>query len=193
MRTAMAVLLIAVVASVAAANPSPYWPSAGVTFDPSGAYLPRVDPTPYTMGSFYVAVVCPMEQAHNVVTISFAIVVDPGVSLMTSYTSLLPGGLTIGDWTTGITLSSTEPIYDGPVVVCSGSVFYTGMPGEVRLVDHPEYPRWITNAAGHVYYYCLETNGGVYMDPTPTYEYCGWCDGTPVENTSWGAIKALYR
>ncbi len=194
MRVVIAALTIALVASVAMANPVIYWPTVGITFDPTGNWLPRVDPAPYTQGDFYIAVVCPSEPDHNVVTMSFAVQVDPGVSAPVSYVSLLPGGLAIGDYTTGITLSSTEPIYDAPVIVARGSLFYLGVPGQISLVDHPDYPRWITNEAGDVFYYCLETNGGVLMDPVHTGEYCGWCnDYNAVENVSWGAIKSLYR
>lgn len=196
MRVVMAVLTLALVVSVAAGNPSVYWPTVGVTFDPTGDWMPRIDPPAYTAGEFYVAVVCPGgDTAHNVVTISFALQVDPGVSAPVSYTSLLPGGLAIGDWQTGISLSSTEPVYDAPVLVCSGSLFFLGAPGEIRILDHPDYPRWITNSESNVFYYCVETNGGVLMDPVYPGEDCGgWCNNhNAVENANWGAIKALYR
>ncbi len=194
MRAAIAVLTLALIVSVAAANPVVYWPAAGITFDPTGNFLARVDPAAYTAGTVYIAVTCPQLPEHNVVTISFAVSVDAGVSAPASWSSLLPGGLAIGDYTTGITLSSTEPIYDAPVVVASASLFYLGVPGQIRLVDHPDYPRWITNGAGDVFYYCVASNGGVLMDPMPTVENCGWCDDyDPVENSSWGAIKAMYR
>jgi len=193
MRTAVVVLTLALVASVAAANPVADWPTVALSFDQT-EHMPVVNPAAYSSGEVYLSAHCFGMFGESLVTISLAVAVDPGVSAPVAWTSLLPGGLSIGDYETGITLSSTEPLTDDKILVCSGSLFYLGVPGQIAVVDHPDYPRWITNAEDEVLFYCLHNNAGVLMTPTPTGEDCALCqNGNPVEHSSWGAIKAMYR
>ncbi len=74
------------------------------------------------------------------------------------------------------------------VCLCSGSMFYLGVPGTVNIIDHPDYPRWVVDCNDEVDFYCLLNNGGVLMDAPET----GECI-SPVEESTWGGIKALYR
>ncbi len=195
MRVVITLAVLALFAAVAVANPVVNYPAVGVTFDPTGAEYPRIDPTPYSLGNFYVMFMYPGPEMENLQSISFAVVLDPWVGLSTSITNQLPGGLSVGDWETGTVLTSTVPLYDVQVLVCSGTTVWTGGAGEIRILDHPEYPRSVTNADDEVFYYYVATNGGVFLDPTPTGESAGWWvnPANPVENSSWGAIKALYR
>jgi hypothetical protein len=185
MRTLLAVLMIAAIAvpAFAAGNPNI---TAYVTFD-QGAEVARLDPTPYTLGHAYV---CLKRVDAGFTTVSLAMAVDAGVSLSTSWASLLPGGLAIGAWPTGITISSTECMTGEYVCIGDGSFVWTGTAGMITVVDHPDYPRWVVDCVGGVDFYCLETNAGVFMDPIPTGEDC---EPSPVEQSTWGGIKALYR
>ncbi len=152
----------------------------------------RTDPAAYTAGTAYIGL-C---DYNSWTTISLKVEIDAGVSSPPAFTSHLPGGLAIGDWTTGgITLSSTEPIsYDdeGPFFMFgSASLFYLGVAGEFKIVDHDDYPRWVVDTGDTVDFYCTWQNGGVLMDPTPVEVSC-FAD-VPVEVETWGSIKALYR
>ncbi len=185
MRTLLALLMVVAVAVPAFAGGNPNI-TAYVTFD-QGSEVPRVDPAAYTAGQFFI---CLKNIDAGFTTISLAVAVDAGVSAPVSYTSLLPGGLAIGTWADGITLSSTECMMGEYVCIGSGDAFYLGAPGMISIIDHPDYPRWVVDCNSEVDFYCLETNGGVLMDPVPTGEDCA---PNPVEESTWGGIKALYR
>ena len=185
-RMLLAVLVLAI-AIPAFAGGNPYI-TAYVTFD-GGAEVPRVDPAAYTSGDVFI---CLKQIDAGFTTVSFAVTVDEGVSAPASWSSLLPGGLAIGDWGTGITLSSTECMMGEYVCIASGALFYLGGPGTVSIIDHPDYPRWVVDCNDEVDFYCLANNGGVLMDAPPTGEDCGE-PVSPVEESTWGGIKALYR
>ncbi len=152
----------------------------------------RTDPAAYTAGTVYIGL-C---DYASWTTISLKAEVDAGVSSPPAFSSHLPGGLAIGDWLTGgITLSSTGPItpgVNGPFFFfASASLFYLGVAGEFTIVDHDDYPRWVVDTEDAVDFYCTWQNGGVLMDPTPVEVSC--YGDVPVEESSWGSIKALYR
>ena len=194
MRTAIVLLALLLIATVATANPIPYWPAVNVMFANDGSYVPRVDPALFEEITAYVTVSCPSSTFDNLASISFAIDIPLGMGTPPVYSSLLPGGQVVGAWESGITLLSTEPVYDGVIYVCSIDFIYIGQPGLIRVLEHPNYPLWVTNGDGFVVYYCVGQHGGVLMDP-PIVDYgCFFCEETnPVENVSWGAIKSLYR
>ncbi|MCD4690864.1 hypothetical protein K8S17_05325 [bacterium] len=151
----------------------------------------RSDPTAYVPVTGYIGM-CDFE---SWTTISLKTAETAGMSVMTTYASLLPGGLVIGDWATGITLASTGPItaaVDGPFYFfASVTLIPTGTAGEVTILDHDEYPRMVVDFVGDTDVYCLWQNGGISMDPTPVEVEC--FGDTPVEFETWGSIKALYR
>ncbi len=179
----VALMLAVAVPALAGGNP---FITAYVTFD-QGAEVSRLDPTPYTLGNAYV---CMTEIGDGFTTLSFATAVGAGVSISTSWASNLPGGLAIGAFDTGITLASTECMTDEIVLIATGSFVWTGTAGEITIVDHPDWPREVVDCVGDTDVYCLLSNGGVFMDPTPTGEDCG---PVAVDESSWGGIKALYR
>ncbi len=183
MRTLLAVLMIVAIAVPAFAGGNPNI-NLYVTFDQAGQ-VSRLDPTPYTLGNAYV---CATVIGDGFTTLSFATGVGAGVSISTSWASNLPGGLAIGAFDTGITLASTECMTDEIVLIATGSFVWTGTAGEITIIDHPDWPREVVDCVGDTDDYCLLSNGGVFMDPTPT----GECI-SPVEENSWGGIKALYR
>jgi len=185
MRTLLALLMVVAIAAPAFAAGNENI-TAYVTFD-AGAEVSRVDPAAYSAGDVFV---CLKNIDAGFTTVSFAVAIDAGVSAPAAWTSLLPGGLAIGDYATGITLSSTDCMTGEYVCLCSGSLFYLGVPGMVSIIDHPDYPRWVVDCNDGVDFYCLEMNGGVLMDPVATGEDCSV---SPVETETWGGIKALYR
>ncbi len=187
--TAVVLMLVLAVPALAGNNPNV---AAHISFDPDG-YVFRADPAPYTTGEVFVVLMYVSSDPYGGIggftTISLALQVDAGVSAPVSWSSLLPGGLSIGDWASGITLSSTECLSTDPIAIAAGSLFYLGNPGLINIVDHPDYPRWVVDCEDGVDFYCYESAGGVLMDP-PDGELCG---PVPVETSTWGGIKALYR
>ncbi len=151
----------------------------------------RADPTPYTLVTGYLG----MCDYASWTTLSFMTAEGAGMSVSTSYASLLPGGLTIGGFNTGITMASTRAITaagDGPFFFfASVSLVATGTAGEVTILDHPTWPREVVDSVGNTDSYCLWQNGALFMDPTPVDAEC--FGNTPVEIETWGSIKALYR
>lgn len=143
----------------------------------------RADPAMYTNLDAYLVMLYPTE---GFTSVSFAVEVGPpSVLVAPSHTNLLPGGLAIGDWETGITLATTECQDSQVVQVARVSAFYILGEGYITIKDHPDFPRWVVDCEqpGNDMEYGLWCHGGVWRDPP----------STPVEARSWGSIKALYR
>ena len=106
---------------------------------------------------------------------------DPG------FTNLLPGDLAIGNYLTGITLASTECMPGPDVCVGTVALFYLGGACCIELLDHPDYPRWVLdcNDPAQVDFYNVLAYGSVGGAECPP--------PTPVEDTTWGSIKAMYQ
>jgi len=153
----------------------------------------RTDPAAYTAVIAYFG----MCDYASWTTISLLCSIDAGVSAPAAYTSLLPDQLAIGsfDASPGVTLSSTRAItpgVDGPFMFFAQvDLFALGGAGEVKILDHGDYPRWVVDSNDELDYYCVWQNGGVLMDPTPVEVSC--YGDVPVEEQTWGSIKALYR
>ena len=166
-------------------------PRGYIDFDPSVGIDNLIIPELYDPFDAYVVV---DQMANGMTTCCFALSVTPGMSATTDFEPLLPGMMTIGNWATGITVTSTEGECLGmggePVNIGVLHMLYLGVPGDVMLLDHPDYPRWVIDCTfpGLVNYYCVLSHGGVGKDPLP-----GDCGVTPAQDTSWGAIKAMYR
>ena len=184
MRTLIALMLIAALAIPAMAGNNPDV-RFFIDFLPD-TYTHSVMPAAYTSVPAYVMA----DQIVGFTTVSFALSVTPGMSSPPAFTSLLPGGLAIGAWDTGITLASTDCMTVEPVQIGRLDLFYLGTPGDVMIVDHPDYPRWVVDCQepGVVDYYCVLSHGGVGKDAL-----AGDCGASPVEDGSWSSIKALYR
>ncbi|MBU1246287.1 MAG: hypothetical protein ABIJ20_00010 [Nanoarchaeota archaeon] len=152
---------------------------AYIDFDPPN-YVHNIDPPEYTAFDAYIM----LDNIDlGMTVVSFAVDIDGGITAPPSFESLLPGGLVIGDYDTGITLASTECKPDNPLSVAVLHCFSLGGSGKIRITDHPDYPRWVVdcNVPGQVDFYTtdIETEFGV-----------GY---VPVEEKSWGSIKAMYR
>jgi hypothetical protein len=62
----------------------------------------------------------------------------------------------------------------------------------VNILDDPAFPRWVVDCTlpnGLVDFYCVLENGTI--GAADCLE--GDCDIVPVEDATWGGIKALYR
>lgn len=195
MKSLLAILAIVAFAvpAFAGGNPDVY---AYISFDPAGdPGQTAVTPAPYTTVNAYV---CLADIVEGMTTVSFglnnAMAQCPGVMATQAFTNLLPGNLAIGDaFAGGITLASTECMTMDPVVVGYGSYFYLGGACCIEILDHTEYPRWVVDCAepGQVDLYCLEGHGIVADGTcvTPTEYPCA----SPVEDRTWGGIKAMYQ
>ena len=164
---------------------------AYIDFDPPNQVHAAM-PAPY---STFQAYVCFDNIEMGLTSASFYVtdptVACPGVFAPPSFTNILPGDLAIGNIFSGITLSSTG-CEAGPSV-CVGylTLFYLGGECAIQIMDHPDYPRWVTdcNDPAQVDYYCVLSHGSVGGAVPPD----GDCEINPVEDTTWGGIKALYR
>ena len=108
------------------------------------------------------------------------------------------GGLTIGDpeVAPGCALTSgANPVFPtaGIIVAANAMYLYTGVPGTIVLAAHGTDGRAVADANNLLDFWCIRSiptsgNFGVCMDPPP-----GDCPTSPVEDSTWGSIKALYR
>jgi hypothetical protein len=181
---------------------------AYIDFDPPNK-VHEIVPTAYTTIRAYVCFDC-LDLGLTVVVfmLSDPSVDYPGVVSPPSFTSLLPGGLFIGDaFDGGIQVASTECVGDGGYV-CAGyaEMFYLGGACCLNILDHPggtpgnPWARWVVDCAqpfGEVDLYCVLSNGSI-GDPAPTLCPPGdvpcECPCTvPTNTTSWGRMKTLYR
>jgi hypothetical protein len=196
MKTLLAILVIAAVAVTATAgnNPQVY---AYISFDPAGDEAQNaVMPAVYTTVDAYLCLGC-VEGGMTVISFGLNNVMAdcPGVMGTQAFVNLLPGGLMIGDPFDGVgaTIASTDCMPMDPVIVGYATYFYIGGACCIEIVDHAQYPRWVVDcqSPGVEDYYCVEGHGSVGGAECPEGENCP-C-GNPVEDATWGGIKALYR
>ena len=141
-----------------------------------------------------LAYVCLQHMGDGMTAVSFKLsdpmIGCPGVFDSAEFTSLLPGGIAVGDVFTGITLTSTECVSGWSLCVGYLSLYYLGGECCLEILDHPDYPRWVVDCQepAEVEYYCVWANGSI------GWAYCpdGDC-ALPVREKSWGQIKAMYR
>jgi len=119
----------------------------------------------------------------------------PGVFAPPSFVNLMPGNLAIGDPfdATGVTIASTECLTAPFQMIGYASLFYLGGACAIDILDHADYPRWVVDCQepGVVNYYCVWLNGGFGTTANAGDAMCE--ANTPVEDATWGGIKALYR
>jgi hypothetical protein len=156
----------------------------------------RIDPPQYdTFYAYLGAADLDGVSSWGLTSLSFAVSLSEDVFATPSYENLLPGDLAIGSWETGITLASTECVESAGEIVYFARVqlLYVGGQGDVELTVHPDYPRWVLdcNSPAEVHEYCVLTHGGVWKEPPEGDPGCTAV--TVVRETSWGAIKAMYR
>jgi hypothetical protein len=82
------------------------------------------------------------------------------------------------------------PSAAGIVTVARIPWFYLGTPGDIVLLPSPVDGKATVDCNNDLDFFCVYSNGGMGQDPSvPGDAGCH----TPVEEQSWGAIKALYR
>jgi len=188
-------IVIAVVAAFALSATAGSNPDCQVCIDFSGTanswddVQSRVDPVLYEPFEAYICIY----GINAFACICFTAYVTPGVSVATGFTSLLPGGGTIGSWDTGVVMASSECHTERFLYVGKLSLLYNGTPGDIMILDHPEYPRWVIDCSdlGDLDFYCVWMHAGVGKDALEGDEEC--FPVVPVEDATWGTIKAMYR
>jgi hypothetical protein len=193
MRTALAVVLALVLSAPAVAGMNP---ECQVCIDFSGTAISwtdvqgRIDPQLYETFSAYFCAY----GINGFTGICMRGYVTPGMSATTQFTSLLPLGVAFGGWDEGVALASPDCHTDRFLYFARLDLLYLGNPGDVMILDHPEYPRWVmdcTQPSAELDYYCVWMHGGVGKDPLVGDQGC--FPVVPVEDTTWGSVKALYR
>ncbi len=180
---------------------------AYIDFSPPD-YVHSVMPEPYDVVDAYLVLDCFGHSEDDDVgmrVICFTIDITPGMSFSTSFTNLLPGGVQIGEWETGITLAGGDcsppdgsvPENNGVVLVGKISMLYSGIPGDVVIADHPIFPRWLVGCLqGDENRFRVLSHGGVGQPPSVPGDVGAdecYASSSAVEQSSWGAIKAMFR
>jgi hypothetical protein len=190
MRLALvAALLIAVAVPAMAGGNEGAW--GYISFDPVTP-VHEIDPAPYTQVNAYI---CFSNLTMGFTSASFMVTdvatVYPGLFAPPSFVNTI-SEVAVGNVFTGITVAATE--CQPPPFVCVGyvSLFYLGGgPACIELLDHPDYPRWVTDCTlpdALVDTFCIHGHGSIGGAVCPDIE----CD-SPVEAETWGSIKSLYR
>ena len=193
MRSILAFLMVAALCVPAFAGGNPDV-QMYISFDQSGAggLVHNYTMTPMVAFDAYV---CVTELDIGLTGVSFALtdVLNdyPGMFAVAAFTNLLD--VPIGDVFTGISLASSTCRTEEVVVV--GSLFlFPSVAGDLclELKDHPDFPRWVvdcTEPDEELDFYCVLAHGTIGAGVCPD----GDCEIVPVEDSTWGSIKALYR
>jgi len=166
---------------------------AYIDFDPPN-YVHAISPALYATVEAYL---CLDNVEEGVTSISFTMQrpdeACPGVFIGGNWQDFFPSGgvIPMNPWPWGVTVYSTECLTSDPLVVGVVTTFYLGGSCCLEILDHPEYPRWVCDCSdpADVDQYCVLAHGSVGGADCPP----GDCDPVPVEGSTWGTIKALYR
>ena len=193
MRTILALMMVAALCVPAFAGGNPNV-KCYVSFDQTGAggLVHQCDMTQYIGFNAYY---CFTDLDMGLTTVTFMInnpqAECPGLFASQSFTNLLD--IIVGDPYTGMSLASTT-CRTGDVVVVGYLNLFPIAVGDccVVILDDPDFPRWVvdcTQPYGLVDFYCVLENGTIGLADCPE----GDCGASPVEDATWGGIKALYR
>ena len=123
-----------------------------------------------------------------------------GFAIPDSVECLLPGGLWSGNPQDGYFFESTEcvwgdGIYRDTTFVARFRYFVaSSLDVDFFITDHSTHPREVLDCSEpepQPMYYCVWQNASVGGYPVPGDDACA--PSTPVEHSSWGSVKALYR
>jgi hypothetical protein len=192
-RSVLLVVLITAMATCANAGQNPNV-RAYLDFDPPN-YVHDIQPELYTTIDLYL---CLNNGEAGVTSLSFRLSdfteEYPGVFALPGWGEILwPSDLPICGPFMGMTIAAHEcmqGVADNPAYRLS--LFYLGGECCIRLLDHPDYPRWVVDCGepyGEVDQYCVLAHASVGGAECPD----GDCASVPVEGTTWGSIKGLYR
>jgi hypothetical protein len=157
-------------------------------------YVHEVHPEPNATFDVYVCLDCFGPGGGTRGTAFLLVRTFAGYKL--SQTALL-GGLDFGDaevdgWTIAAGANCVYPDEYG--VVCVGVItyLYLGVPGTLDIVGHPGTGNEVLDCDFLSDYFCVHANLGVSVPPNPGDPGCE-CEEVPVEDSTWGEIKSLYR
>ena len=102
-------------------------------------------------------------------------------------TNLLPG-LDFGDvesdgWALTAGAECQFPDGNGYLVAATCQYMYLGAPGTITIIDHPVDGASVADCPNDLDFWTVYSNFGVNEDPP----------ASPVEASTWGSIKSLYR
>ena len=192
MRALAAGLLVIALTSAACAGGNP-----NVTFYMSFSPDERVfaiDPEPYTTVNAFLFL-GNVESGVSQMWFRISKVWEeyPGVISFPSYTGFKewPGECDAGSIFEGKWVCSTSCEDEPEELFYSLSFFYYSGSCCIKLLEHPEYPRWVSDCSdpGELDYWCVESHASIGGAVCPD----GDCEVNPVEDTTWGGIKALYK
>jgi hypothetical protein len=159
-----------------------------IDFDPLN-FVPSIYPPPYTAVDAYV--VAELYAAAPVQSISFDLNVWAGTATETgSFTPAIPTyQVQIVD--NGITVFNPDCFDSWPVTLGYLPLLYLGNPGLIEIAPHELAGHSFVTCGdpGEVFDYCYVMYGGLGMEPLEVTELCG----SPVEDLTWSAVKALFR
>ena len=197
-RALLSLLLIAFIAVPAFAGQNPDI-RIYLEADPNN-HVHEIHPAASTQFDVYVCLDCFGEGGGTRGTAFLLVRTFSGFKL--SQTSLL-GGLDFGDaetdpgWTLAAGANCVYPDADGVVCVGVLNYLYLGVPGTLDIVPHgqvePGTGREVLDCDFLSDFYCIHANLGVSVPPNPGEEDCDCEPPQPVEDATWGGIKALYR
>jgi len=191
MKRLLIVGIVLAVASLAFAGGNPDV-KCYVSFDQTGAGAP-VHQHEMTQYVGFNAYICFTDLDMGLTTVSFMLNSPqdeyPGLFASQSFTNLLD--IIVGDPFTGMSLASTTCLNDPVVVVGYLNLFPVAV-GEacVNILDDPDFPRWVVDCGdpADTDFYCVLQNGAIGGAAC-----IGGDCWNPVEDATWGGIKALYR
>ena len=192
LKTAMAVLILCLTTAViATANPVPS-EDLYISFDPAGGRVHETDPAPNTTIRAYIVLDMSPYTLNGMTVVSFRLSDPredfPGVITTATFVNLLD--IAVGDWNEGITLASTTCRTSWPLVIGRLDCFYLGGPASICIYDDPDFPHWVVDCtlpSGQVWLYDATASGLIAGGD-------GICEqAAPIEDVTWGAIKAMYR
>jgi len=192
MKRLLIVGMVLAVASLAFAGGNPDV-KCYVSFDQEGNGLPihQHEMVQYVGFNAYI---CFTDLDMGLTTVSFRLnnpqVEYPGLFASQSFTNLLD--IIVGDPFTGMSLASTTCRSEDVVVVGYLNLFPVAVGDAcVNILDDPDFPRSVvdgTQQNGEVDLYCVLQNGSI----DGGVPISGDCD-SPITESTWGAIKALYH
>jgi hypothetical protein len=158
-----------------------------IDFDPPNA-VHSVYPELFEEVEAYVVVDLMQGYHEDFRAIYFRLATTPGTADQPSFTNLLPGAIVEGDWFEGISITVDCVSAAPPLPIGKLSFVYNGIPGDVTIEEHPDFPALLISCLDEWLVFCIRTHGGVGKEALE-----GDCFGSPVEDVSWGAVKGLYR
>ena len=171
---------------------------AFISFDPDCVTGPYVHRTEVTSGlvDCYIVFDCfgpdgGMRQFSTTFTTT-------GFGMAFAMVHFLPGAQVIGapdNQVLGLVVSGDDCVYPNEcgIVVALNQPYFVQAPGTITLTPNPIDGALVTDCLFAADFYCVLANGGLGMDPPPGDDPCDCEPPSPVEDSTWGSIKSLYR